>query len=108
MDGKNNARNRINYLVDLVIGVGFAVAIISGLVLLFAGPGGYRGGRNPHFAREVLLLSRWVWKDLHNWSGLVMLGGVFLHLALHWKWILCMTRNLLRPRTRASNCPVQG
>jgi hypothetical protein len=29
-----------------------------------------------------------------------MVAGVLAHLALHWKWIVCMTRNLLYLRER--------
>jgi hypothetical protein len=92
---------RINYWVDILIGLAFAVAAVSGLVLLLAGSGGYQGGRNPRYAREVLLLGRWVWKDLHDWSGIVMTAGVALHFVLHWSWLTCMTRNLFRGLRRA-------
>jgi cytochrome b subunit of formate dehydrogenase len=109
---KNNNRAKINYAVDLVIGLSFVLAAVSGLVLMFAGGGGgYQGGRNPRFAGEVLSLSRWVWRDLHDWSGIAMLGGVLLHLVLHWKWLVCMTRNLFRRTTRRAtqaSCPVEG
>jgi cytochrome b subunit of formate dehydrogenase len=91
---------RINYWVDILTGLAFVAAAASGLVLLFAGSGGYQGGRNPRYPREVLLLSRWAWKDLHDWSGIVMTAGVALHFVLHWSWLTCMTRNLLRRRRR--------
>ena len=42
-------------------------------------------------------------------------GLVLAHLALHWKWFVCMSRNLLRRRGRAGevragarSCPVEG
>ena len=94
---------RINYVVDIVIGAGFVLSAVSGLVLFFAGSsGGFQGGRNPRYASEVLLLSRFVWKDLHNWSSIAMMLGVLGHLVLHWNWFVCMTRNVLRPRRGAS------
>lgn len=87
---------KINYIVDVVIGIGFLLAAVSGVVLLFAPSGGYRGGRNPGSAAETLLLTRHAWDDLHTWSSLIMIAGVLGHLVLHWNWIVCMTRNLLR------------
>jgi cytochrome b subunit of formate dehydrogenase len=115
---KKPNKARINYYVDIIIGIGFIVVALSGMILFFAGSGGYQGGRNPHYAREVLGVSRLLWKDLHDWGGIIMLGGVFLHLVLHWKWFVCMTRNLVK-RTAADRrkldraasaerCPVDG
>ena len=91
---------KINYIVDVVIGIGFLLAAVSGVVLLFAPSGGYRGGRNPQVAGEILLLTRHAWNDLHTWSSLIMIAGVLGHLVLHWNWIVCMTRNLFRWRKR--------
>jgi cytochrome b subunit of formate dehydrogenase len=117
---KNNKkanRAKINYYVNLIIGISFILAAFSGLLLLFAGSGGYQGGRNPRFAEEILGASRLLWKDLHNWAGIAMIGGVFLHVVLHWKWMVCMTRNLLRKpaasgvkqaQPAADSCPVEG
>ena len=90
---------KINYVVDLVIGIGFLLAAVSGIVLLFAGSGGagaggYQGGRNARYTSEALLLSRHAWNDLHTWSSIIMIAGVLGHLILHWNWIVCMTRNL--------------
>ena len=54
---KNKAR--INYFVDIAIGIGFLLAAISGIVLLAAGSsGGYQGGRNPRYTENILLLGR--------------------------------------------------
>jgi len=105
MTSKTNTKATVNYVVDLIIAVGFVLATVSGLVLLFAGPGGYQGGRNPRALQEVLSMSRWTWKALHDWGAIAMAGGVLLHLMLHWKWIVCMTRNLLHRghRGRQSN-----
>ena len=111
MSSANN-RARINYFVDLLIALAFVLAGISGLILFFAGSGGgYQGGRNPRYARDSLFLARSAWKGLHDWSGIAMLVGVFLHLVLHGKWIACMTRNLLAPRRvkdTAKSCPVES
>ena len=116
-------RARVNYYVDIVIGIAFLLVTVSGLFLLFAGSGGYQGGRNPRYAQEFLGVSRLLWKDLHNWGGILMTAGVLLHLVLHWKWIVCMTRNLFRKSTAArskraaageiqtagaESCPVEG
>ena len=115
---KKPNKARINYYLDIIIGISFVVVALSGMILFFAGSGGYQGGRNPRHAQEVLGVSRLLWKDLHDWGGIIMMGGVFLHLLLHWKWIVCMTRNLFkRPAAERAklakpasvkSCPVEG
>jgi hypothetical protein len=106
--GMKKHKAKINYVVDLVIGISFIAAGVSGLVLLGAGGGGFQGGRNPGYARELWLFSRWTWKAVHDWGGMVMIAGVLAHLLLHWKWMVCMTRNLFRRSFRtgkAEACP---
>jgi cytochrome b subunit of formate dehydrogenase len=106
-----NHRATIYYVVDLLIAAAFVLAGISGLVLLFAGPGGYQGGRNPRYAQEIFFLARSGWKDLHSWSGIAMAAGVLLHLVLHAKWIACMTKKLFKVRREGSegkSCRVEG
>lgn len=98
MSEKKSSRAKLNYVVDLIIGVGFVLAAVSGVVLLVVGSGGYQGGRNPRMAQEVLSLSRFTWKSLHDWAGIALAVGVGLHLVLHWKWITCMTRSLFHRR----------
>ncbi len=83
---------QLNYWLDGVIAMAFMLSALSGMVFMFAGSGGYQGGHNPAFQTTILGLSRWVWSDVHTWSSLIMIAGVLLHLVLHWKWILCMTR----------------
>jgi len=89
----------INYLVDVVIGIGFLFSAVTGIAFLFMGSGGYQGGRNPNFALELMGLSRDTWNTLHTWSSLIMIAGVFIHLVLHWNWIKCMTRNIFSAKT---------
>ena len=99
---------RLNYALDAVIALAFIGAAVTGIVLLLAGSGGYQGGRNPGFDAFILGTSRGTWRDLHNWVGLVLMAGVVVHLALHWNWIFCTTKRLLRPvpnRSREESCP---
>jgi hypothetical protein len=114
-DGSEKApvRARVNFWVDVLIGVAFVAVAVSGVVLLVMGPGsGYRGGRGTDGIREVLFLGRTAWRDLHDWSGIAMMAGVLGHLVLHARWIGCMSRNLFRKaasrRTAVKDCPVEA
>jgi hypothetical protein len=109
---------KINYVVDLIIGLAFIATAVLGLVLFFAGAsGGYQGGRNPGYDKSILFLSRYVWKDLHTWSSITMTVGVLGHFILHWNWMVCMTRNLFRQAKLSGKkieaspvaaCPIDG
>ena len=90
------SKAQINYWIDVIIGIAFFLSVLSGLVLFLGPSGGYEGGRNPAYGRTVLLLGRHTWGELHTWSSIAMAAGVFGHLILHWNWILCMTKKLLR------------
>jgi len=111
--GRRPVRASINFWVDVVIGVAFVAAAVSGVVLLVMGSGGgYRGGRGADAVRGVLFLGRTAWRDLHDWSGIAMSAGVLGHLVLHARWIGCMSRNLFRKatarRTAVKDCPVEA
>jgi len=90
-------RARLNYALDWVIAVAFLLSAATGAVLWWAGSGGYQGGHNPAFQAAVLGIARGTWTDLHIWVSLVLVAGVAAHFLLHWDWIVCMTKRLLRP-----------
>ena len=87
-------RARLNYWLDAAIGVAFLFSAISGLVFLL--PVGSSSGSG------ILGLSYQAWDDLHTWSSLAMIAGVLVHLVLHWRWIISMTRRMLSKPVRAS------
>ncbi len=93
---KRFAKAKVNYVVDIVIGIGFLFSAVSGIVLYFAPSGGFQGGRNPHYLSTVLGLGHHSWTELHNWSSFIMTAGVVGHFILHWNWLVCMTRNLFK------------
>lgn len=105
-----STKGKINYWIDVVIGLAFVFSALSGLVLLIA-PSGYQGGRNPYYDQTVLLLSTHAWDTLHTWSSIAMISGVGAHLVLHWDWMVCMTRKLFTagrpPRREPVACPVE-
>jgi len=39
--------------------------------------------------------ARALWIDIHKWVGLALGALVFLHVALHWSWLVQMTRRHL-------------
>ena len=93
------------YAVDAFLFLAGLLCALSGFVLMAQGEGGYRGGRNP----EVSLasgFSRSTWKSIHEASGIAVTAGVLVHLWLHWRWIVQMTKALAGRRApKAPVCP---
>jgi hypothetical protein len=104
------SKAKLNYIVDVIIGLGFILASLSGLISFFA-PSGYQGGRNPYYQQPVLFLTTHTWNVLHTWSSMAMIAGVGAHLVLHWEWMVCMTRKMFvtrRPgKEKAATCPIE-
>lgn len=89
-------KTMVNYWLDVVIGLGFVLAFISGVAFLFMGSGGYQGGRADVSQAFFLGIARETWRTLHTFSSLMMSAGVGLHLAFHLNWIACVTKRMLR------------
>ena len=85
-----------NYTVDIIMMLLAAFEAVSGFVLwlvLPRGGEGYMGGRGGgSIAADTFLWSRDTWLDLHNWVAVALVVVVVLHLVLHWRWIVYMTR----------------
>ena len=96
------SKAKLNFVVDAMILLAFLAAAVSGIVLLTVPHGGFQGGRNPNFEQTVLSLSRDGWNDVHIWGGLAMIAGIVVHLALHWRWIVCMAKRFIATGERGA------
>ena len=82
-------RAKLNYWIDVLMGVAFVISAISGLVFLL--PLGFLSSD----VTRTLGVSNTMWDLLHLWGSLAMIAGVGGHLLLHTKWIVAMTKKLL-------------
>jgi len=81
-------KNRFNFWLAVVMFVNITLMVITALSMEehggpnAAGGGGYGnlapGGGGGHFLKE-----------LHGVLGVVLVIAVIIHIALHWKWIVC-------------------
>jgi len=89
-------RVHLNLLVDVAIGLAFLAEAVSGLVLWVILPrGGYQGGRGV-VSDRFWLVARSDWLSLHDWGAIIIIARVLLHIALHWRWFVCVIRRLFR------------
>jgi hypothetical protein len=81
---------KMNYWIDVGIGFAGAISALSGLVFLLLGD----------LTTGVLGISYQTWNAVHTWSSLAAIVGVGAHLALHWRWMVAMTRQMLSSTSR--------
>jgi hypothetical protein len=93
--GSINRHAWLNIGIDAATTLSFLITALSGVYLLFA-PGG-RGAIGP-----LLLFARSTWGVLHTWGGVVLIISAVIHFAIHWRWIVAVTRNVLGPTGRAA------
>ncbi len=81
----------VNYWVDLATAVALVLCAATGILFLL--PAGmttsFANGKLTMLAMSVPLL-----RSIHDWSGVAMVAGVGVHLALHARWIGKMTRRV--------------
>lgn len=86
-----------NYIIDIIFGLLLLGQGVSGAVLWFLLPGGYRyrgsagGGEAGSF-----LLARQDWRDIHQWLALALAIMFIVHIAIHWQWLVSMTKSYFR------------
>jgi hypothetical protein len=71
---KKTNRARINFGLDVVIGIAFLSSALSGLVFLL--PANFASGVDS----GILGVSYRLWNEFHTWSSLAMVLGVVAHL----------------------------
>lgn len=84
-----NASGQFNLLVNLAIGVSGLLAALSGLYFFFTPSGSEKDAAE-------FLFSRFTWDVIHTWSGVAMIAAALLHFTIHWRWVVKVTRKMLR------------
>jgi hypothetical protein len=85
---------RFNLVISLLVALSFTSTAVSGIYFLFAPVGGYQGGRNLAWD-PGLIFSRATWDLIHTWSGVILILAAVVHLIIHWRWVVKVTKRLL-------------
>jgi len=83
---------KLNYIVDVLMAVSFAITALTGLLMFIYFPSGVsRGGY-----QEFLGIIKHNWSAIHNLTGISMIFLVLIHLILHFKWLVNMTKIIFK------------
>jgi hypothetical protein len=79
-----------NLVIDLTAGALMIAMAATGYILRFPLPPG------SNKSLSLWGLTRHQWGDVHFWISLALLGILFIHVVLHWQWIVVSMRRKLR------------
>ena len=74
----------LNYIIDIIILVVGSIVAVTGILKLPALRSVYR------------TLPTKTLTQMHDISGVIIVVLVIIHLILHWKWIVCMTKSFFK------------
>lgn len=99
--GCMNWRGRWNLILNSVVALSFLLTALTGIYFLFVS--GSHRAPDPMF-----LFARSTWDLIHTWAGVALIIAAVLHFAIHWNWIVKVTRRMLEGVTshRAAPQPV--
>jgi cytochrome b561 len=88
-----NMKQKVNYIIDVLLVFCLIGITITGLVLAFAFESGM-----PRIGHTITFLGtqKIDWLPWHKYFGLGMIALMFVHLILHWKWMIAMTKKMLK------------
>lgn len=87
----NLNRAKINFWIDIPMGISFIICAITSLAIFFYMPSGVTQGRY----QEFIGISKTVWSQWHVVSGMIMIVLAFVHLLLHLNWYICMSKSMM-------------
>ena len=83
----------------------FLLLSVTGIAIFFSSvyflyfPVGFQGGRNPDYG-TIIVFGREMWDAIHLWSGIGMIIVMVIHIAVHDKWILAMTKRFFQGKSK--------
>lgn len=87
-------KQKAKYIVDLVTLVSFAVVAITGLLIFFF----LSSGEGKGIHSTLLGYGRHDWGAIHNFAGIVMTIGAFLHVIFYWNVFATKTKNFFKAK----------
>jgi len=76
----------VNYYIDIGLAITFLITAVTGV---FKMPFFFKYGLINYSKYPMLTIN-----FLHDWVGMLMTALVLVHLVLHWRWIVTMTKKI--------------
>jgi hypothetical protein len=87
--GCMNPRGRWNLILNATVALSFIITAISGVYFLFFPDA--RWANDP-----LILFDHATWDIVHTWSGILLIIGAIIHLAIHWRWATNVTTKMIK------------
>jgi len=86
---------------DILMFIAFLFNIITGLAFFFgliSGAGGvqFRGGRGALESTIANFGSKNLFSTIHDWSGIIFIVLIIIHIILSWKMLVCYFKSAFR------------
>jgi len=91
------------WILAIIMGIFGLVEAVTGFVLWLGFPEGGNGAGRLYGGISNLTywgLTKHTWIDIHDWVAVALVAIVLLHIVLHWKWIVRVSKNLFRGTNR--------
>jgi len=86
--------------IDLAMITVFLLNVFTGLAMFFGlvvgGGRQYRGVEGFNVASLADLSARAWYRAVHDWSGILIVALIIIHLILNWKTLMCYLRNAFK------------
>lgn len=97
-------KNYINYILEVPIFVLILGIVASSYIVWFVLPRGVgmhgspfcQGWGHGAWGNSVIVFGwpRYIWIEIHSWMGVALATIILIHIILHWKWIVEITRRV--------------
>ncbi|MBS3172051.1 DUF4405 domain-containing protein [Candidatus Woesearchaeota archaeon] len=85
-------KEHLNYVIDMGLLISFLIVIVTGIIK-------FRALMNI-FGLDYSSLPMKLFSVWHDWAGLVMVVLVLVHLILHWRWIVIVTKDIFKSKKK--------
>ena len=101
-------RNLLNFIIDTTAFIVLLGLTATGLIMQYVLPpgtgggcgdgygSGFRGGRGPECAKDLLSMTRHQWGDVHYILAVIFIVLILVHIILHFSWIKNCFKSLFR------------
>jgi hypothetical protein len=94
-------KDLLNFIVDAIALLAILGLLLTGLTVTYLLPPGSRGGHG----LTLWGLSRHDWGDVHFWLAISVVALFWLHVALHWTWVIVVVQRVFSRRGTQPRVP---